>query len=183
MGLMMNTPNKLTMLRIFMVPAFMVFLMFDQIPFHMLFALAVFILASVTDLIDGKLARKYNQITNFGKLMDPLADKLLVTSALICFVGLGLADVWAVVIIIAREFLVTSIRLIAAGSGKVIAASIWGKIKTNSQVAAIVAVMLGSLFSLPVVAGDIFIWIAAAFTVVSGAQYAFTYREYLSAND
>jgi CDP-diacylglycerol---glycerol-3-phosphate 3-phosphatidyltransferase len=179
----MNTPNKLTMLRIFMVPVFMVLLLFNQIPFHIIFALAVFILASVTDLIDGKLARKYNQITSFGKLMDPLADKLLVTSALICFVGLGLSDVWAVVIIIAREFLVTSIRLIAAGSGKVIAASIWGKIKTNSQIIAIIIVMLGSFFSLPVFVGEIFIWIAAVFTVVSGAQYAFTYREYLSAKN
>jgi CDP-diacylglycerol---glycerol-3-phosphate 3-phosphatidyltransferase len=176
----MNTPNKLTMLRIFMVPVFMVFLMFSKIPFHMIFALAVFILASVTDLIDGRLARKRNQITNFGKLMDPLADKLLVTSALICFVGLGLTDVWAVVIIIAREFLVTSIRLIAAGSGKVIAASMWGKVKTNSQIIAIVAIMLGCSFSLPVMVGEIFVWVAAAFTVVSGVQYAMSSREYLS---
>ena len=149
----------------------------------MIFALAVFILASVTDLIDGKLARKYNQITNFGKLMDPLADKLLVTSALICFVGLGLTDVWAVVIIIAREFLVTSIRLIAAGSGKVIAANIWGKVKTNSQIAAVVVVMLVSYFSLPVLIGEIFIWVAAAFTVASGIQYAYQSREYLSSKN
>jgi CDP-diacylglycerol---glycerol-3-phosphate 3-phosphatidyltransferase len=179
----MNTPNKLTILRMFLVPVFMVLLLFNQIPYHMLFALIVFILASVTDLIDGKLARKYNQITNFGKLMDPLADKLLVTSALICFVGLGLADVWAVVIIIAREFLVTSIRLIAAGSGKVIAANIWGKIKTNSQIVAVVVVMLGGLFALPVYIGYIFVWICALFTVVSGIQYALTYREYLSAKN
>jgi CDP-diacylglycerol---glycerol-3-phosphate 3-phosphatidyltransferase len=169
------------MLRIFMIPVFMVFLMFSQIPFHMILALAVFVLASVTDLIDGKLARKYNQITNFGKLMDPLADKLLVTSALVCFVSLGLVDVWAVVIIIAREFLVTSIRLIAAGSGKVIAAGIWGKIKTNSQIVACVVVMLGSFFLFPSVIGDIFVWVAAVFTIVSGVQYAYTYREYLSA--
>lgn len=179
----MNTPNKLTMLRIFMVPVFMVLLMIKAIPYHMIFALGVFILASITDLIDGKLARKYNQITNFGKLMDPLADKLLVTSALVCFVGLGLSDVFAVVIIIAREFLVTSIRLIAAGSGTVIAANIWGKIKTNSQIIAVVAVMLGSYFSLPVIAGQAFVWIAALFTVISGVQYAYTYRKYLSAKN
>lgn len=179
----MNTPNKLTILRIIMVPVFMAFLLMNQIPFHMIFALAVFLLASVTDLIDGKLARKYNQVTNFGKLMDPLADKLLVTSALVCFVGMGLVDVWAVVIIIAREFLVTSIRLIAAGSGKVIAASIWGKVKTNSQVIAIVAIMLADFFSLPVYVGEVFIWVAAAFTVISGVQYAYTYREYLSSKN
>lgn len=179
----MNTPNKLTILRIIMVPIFMVFVLTDQIPFHMIFALAVFILASVTDLIDGKLARKYNQITNFGKLMDPLADKLLVTSALICFVGMGLVDVWAVVIIIAREFLVTSIRLIAAGTGKVIAANIWGKIKTNSQMIAIVVVMLANFLSLPMFVCEIFIWIAAAFTIISGVQYAYTYREYLSSKN
>ena len=179
----MNTPNKLTMLRIFIVPLFMMFLMVRQIPYHTAIALVVFLLASVTDLIDGKLARKYNQITNFGKLMDPLADKLLVTSALVCFVGLGLCDVWAVVLIISREFLVTSIRLIAAGSGTVIAANIWGKIKTNSQIVAIVAVMLFSIFSLPVYIGEIFIWIAALFTVASGIQYAWSYRAYLSAKD
>ncbi|CDZ24792.1 CDP-diacylglycerol/glycerol-3-phosphate 3-phosphatidyltransferase [[Clostridium] cellulosi] len=177
----MNTPNKLTILRVIMVPFFMLFLLVDKIPGHMIFALALFILASITDLIDGKLARKYNQITNFGKLMDPLADKLLVTSALICFVATGLADVWAVFLIIAREFLVTSIRLIAAGSGKVIPANIWGKIKTNSQIIAIVAVMVFSYFSLPAYIGSICVWISAVFTVISGVQYAFTYREYLSA--
>jgi CDP-diacylglycerol--glycerol-3-phosphate 3-phosphatidyltransferase len=171
------------MLRIFLVPLFMVFLLLKQIPYHVEFALVVFLLASVTDLIDGKLARRYNQVTNFGKLMDPLADKLLVTSALICFVGLGLADVWAVVLIIAREFLVTSIRLIAAGSGTVIPANIWGKIKTNSQIAAIVAVMLFSIFALPVYIGECFLWIAALFTVVSGIQYAWSYRAYLSAKN
>jgi len=179
----MNTPNKLTMLRIFMIPVFMVLLLLPQIPYHLILTLAVFILASLTDLIDGKLARKYNQITDFGKLMDPLADKLLITSALICFVQLGLADVWVVVIIIAREFLVTSIRLIAAGSGKVIAASFWGKVKTNSQVVAVVAVIIFAYLRLPVEFGDIFVWIAAAFTIISGIQYAWNYREYLSAKN
>ena len=179
----MNTPNKLTMLRIFLVPFFMVLLMIKQIPYHIEFALVIFLAASVTDLIDGKLARKYNQITNFGKLMDPLADKLLVTSALVCFVGLGLSDVWAVVLIIAREFLVTSVRLIAAGSGTVIAANIWGKIKTNSQIVAIVAVIVFSIFSLPVYIGQCLLWIAAIFTVISGIQYAWSYRAYLSAKN
>lgn len=179
----MNTPNKLTMLRIFMIPVFMVLLLIPQIPYHMLFALLVFLLASITDLIDGKLARKYNQITNFGKLMDPLADKLLVTSALICFVQMGLSDVWAVVIIIAREFLVTSIRLIAAGSGTVIAANMWGKVKTNSQIIAIVAVMLFSAFGLSPVIGSVFVWISAVFTVVSGIQYAWSNKNFISAKN
>lgn len=179
----MNTPNKLTILRILLVPVFMVCLLLEQIPFHMLFALAIFIIASVTDLIDGKLARKNNQITNFGKLMDPLADKLLVTSALICFVSMGLANVWAVVLIIAREFLVTSIRLVAAGSGKVIAANIWGKIKTNSQIVAVVAVMLFSFLNLPIFIGNIFVWIAAAFTVISGITYWVQNKEFLSAKN
>ncbi len=179
----MNTPNKLTMLRIVMIPLFMVFLLFANIPYHTAIALAVFILASVTDLIDGKIARKYNLITNFGKLMDPLADKLLVTAALICFVQMGLADVWAVVIIIAREFLVTSIRLVAAGSGKVIAANMWGKVKTNSQIIAVVAVMLFNILKLSVTIGNVFVWIAAIFTVISGIQYAWSYREFISVND
>lgn len=179
----MNTPNKLTVMRMILVPFFMAFLLFSQIPNHIIFALVVFIIASVTDLVDGKLARKNNQITNFGKLMDPLADKLLVTSALVCFVQLGLADVWAVMIIIAREFLVTSIRLIAAGSGKVIAANIWGKVKTNSQIFAVVAVMLFAMLKLPPLAGQVFVWIAALFTVVSGIQYAWSYREYISAKE
>jgi CDP-diacylglycerol--glycerol-3-phosphate 3-phosphatidyltransferase len=179
----MNTPNKLTMLRIFLIPVFMVCLLVLAKPFNMLFALAVFIIASVTDLIDGKLARKNNQITNFGKLMDPLADKLLVTSALICFVNMGLANVWAVVIIIAREFLVTSIRLVAAGSGKVIAANIWGKIKTNSQIVAVVAVMLFGFFGAEPFIGEIFIWISAAFTVVSGATYWVQNKEFLSSKN
>lgn len=179
----MNTPNKLTMLRIFMIPVFMVFLLFKQIPYHILFALVVFILASVTDLIDGKLARKYNLITNFGKLMDPLADKLLVTAALVCFVQMGLADVWAVVIIIAREFLVTSVRLIAAGSGTVIAANMWGKVKTNSQIIAVVVVMLCGILNLSSVIGYVFVWIAALFTVISGIHYTWSYRNFISAKD
>lgn len=176
----MNTPNKLTVMRVIMVPFFMLFLTVDAIPFHLIFALVVFAAASVTDLIDGKLARKNNEITNFGKLMDPLADKLLVTSALVCFVGMGLADIWAVFIIIAREFLVTSVRLMAAGSGKVIPANIWGKVKTNSQIISVVLVIIFCQFSLPAYIGGIFIWISAVFTVISGIQYVLAYRQYLS---
>ncbi len=176
----MNTPNKLTLLRIVLVPVFMALLLTPQIPFHMPLALLVFIGASVTDLIDGKLARARNQITNFGKLMDPLADKLLVTAALVCFVALNLANVWAVVLIVAREFLVSSIRQIAAGSGKIIAANMWGKVKTNSQMAAIICVMLFSALHFPALYGSILVWVAAGFTVVSGIQYGVSYREYLT---
>lgn len=166
-----------------MIPLFMFFLMLGENTFFMFLAVIVFCLASLTDLIDGKLARKYNQITNFGKLMDPLADKLLVTSALVCFVALGLADVWAVMIIIAREFLVTSIRLVAASSGKVIAANMWGKAKTNSQIIAVIAVMVLNIFTIPAFVGKVLIWIAVVFTVVSGLQYAMVNREYLSTNN
>lgn len=179
----MNTPNKLTMLRMCLIPVFMVCLLVAAKPYNMMLALIVFIAASVTDLIDGKLARKRNQITNFGKLMDPLADKLLVTSALICFISMGLANVWAVVIIIAREFLVTSIRLVAAGSGKVIAANIWGKIKTNSQIVAVVAVMLFGFLRMDPMFGNILIWVAAAFTVVSGITYWAQNKEFISAKE
>lgn len=179
----MNTPNKLTMLRIFMIPVFMVCLMVIPKPLNYIIALAVFALASITDLIDGKLARKNNQITNFGKLMDPLADKLLVTSALICFIPMGLANVWAVFIIIAREFLVTSIRLVAAGSGKVVPANIWGKIKTNSQMFAVIFVLIFGFFNLDPIFGQLFVWLATVFTVISGVTYWVQNKEFLSSKN
>lgn len=179
----MNTPNKLTVARIILVPLFMVFLLAGKIPFHMLWAAACFIVASLTDLIDGKLARKNNQVTTFGKFLDPLADKLLVTSALVCFVQLGYADAWVTMIIIAREFLVTSLRLVAAGGGTVIAANIWGKSKTVSQMVAILAVMFFHGFGpAPAVlnmAGTILLWVAAALTVISGVQYVWLYRGHI----
>ena len=123
----MNTPNKLTLIRVILIPFFVLFLMTDLLPASQLWALAVFAIASFTDFLDGYLARRDQLVTNFGKLMDPLADKLLVTAALICFVEIGLAPAWVVIIIISREFLVTSIRLVAAGEGKVIAADKSGK--------------------------------------------------------
>lgn len=126
----MNLPNKLTMLRILMIPVFMVFIELNSLPNHILWAFVVFVLASLTDMLDGKIARKYNLVTDFGKFMDPLADKILVTAALIYFIPLGLAPAWIVILILAREFLVTSLRLIASGKGIVIAADKWGKYKT-----------------------------------------------------
>lgn len=129
----MNLPNRLTMLRMALIPLFLVFIFLPSIPFHLLWALVVFAAASFTDMLDGKIARKRGLITDFGKLMDPLADKLLVMSAMVSFVELGWAPAVVVIVILAREFLVTSIRLIAAGKGSVLAADKWGKMKTVSQ--------------------------------------------------
>lgn len=176
----MNTPNKLTLLRVFLVPAFIIFLLCKDIPYNFLFALILFVLASITDFIDGFLARRNNQVTTFGKFLDPLADKILVISALVCFSYMGLAHPVAVIIIIAREFMVTSIRLVAAtGDGTVIAASWIGKVKTVIQMVAIILPLTLVTFSqitqyelfnaslLSVVLN----WISAAFTVYSGIEY------------
>lgn len=175
----MNTPNKLTLLRILLVPVFLVFLLIPAIPYRYLIAAVLFIIASVTDLIDGHLARKNNQVTNFGKFLDPLADKVLVVSALVAFVQLNLSPAWIPIVVIAREFLVTSLRLVASGGGVVIAANIWGKAKTNSQIIAIVAVMLCAAFGWPAIIGMVLLWICALFTVVSGLQYLWAYRKHI----
>lgn len=183
----MNLPNKLTVLRMVLVPFFVLALLWP-FPHHYLVALILFGAASYTDHLDGKLARKNNQITDFGKFMDPLADKILVISALVCFVSLGLCDVWLVLLIIAREFMVTSVRLVAAGKGKVIAANNWGKLKTVSQIVAVCVILftqylqeLGSLGVLPWISeetavlfwciGEIFLAAATLFSVLSGLIY------------
>ena len=185
----MNLPNKLTLLRVIMIPFFVLFLLLPQIPHHYLVAGLIFGAASYTDHLDGKLARKNGQITTFGKFMDPLADKVLVVSALICFVSLGLAPVWMVLLIVAREFIVTFIRLVAAESGMVLAANNWGKAKTVSQMTALIALFLfeyikelSSLgyFSLPEQAVSFFagiewglLLLATVLAVVSGGIYLF----------
>ena len=183
----MNLPNKLTVLRMILVPFFVLALLWP-FPHHFLIALIIFGAASYTDHLDGMLARKKNQITDFGKFMDPLADKILVISALVCFVSLGLYDVWLVLLIIAREFMVTSIRLVAAGKGSVIAANNWGKAKTVSQIIAICVILLlqyiGELGGLGLVGfvteemavlfwgiGEVFLAIATFFAVLSGLIY------------
>lgn len=183
----MNLPNKLTVLRMILVPFFVLALLWP-FPHHFLVALVLFGIASYTDHLDGKLARKNNQITDFGKFMDPLADKILVISALVCFVSLDLCDVWLVLLIIAREFMVTSIRLVAAGKGSVIAANNWGKVKTVSQIVAICVILLlqyivelGDMRLIPFVNGDtvllfwgigeVFLAIATFFAVLSGLIY------------
>ena len=141
----MNLPNKLTVLRVILVPFFVFFLLESYIPHHNLIALIIFAIASYTDHLDGKIARRDNLITNFGKFMDPLADKILVISALICFVASGTVSPWFLILITLREFAVTQIRLIASsGKGKVIAANIWGKIKTVSQILAIIIIILSA---------------------------------------
>ncbi|MBR6407667.1 MAG: CDP-diacylglycerol--glycerol-3-phosphate 3-phosphatidyltransferase [Clostridia bacterium] len=138
----MTTPNKLTIARIALSPVFLFFLLFKTMPHHYLAALLVFIAASVTDLLDGKMARRDNTITTFGKFLDPLADKVLVSCALVGMVELSLFSSWFTVIILTREFLVTSVRLIASGKGKVIAANYWGKVKTVTQIVAIISILV-----------------------------------------
>lgn len=163
----MNLPNKLTMARIIMVPIVMALMIAQQ----NIAALIVFAIASITDFLDGYIARKYNLVSSFGKIMDPLADKLLAFGALITFIQIGIVSVWAPIIIIAREFFVTSMRVVAVSKGKVIAASWWGKIKTNVQLFAIIFALL--LYkSYPQLAG-ILIWVAAIFTIASWVAYIF----------
>ena len=175
----MNLPNKLTILRIVMVPFFVFFLLADFVPHRYLFALILFCAASYTDHLDGKIARRDNLITNFGKLMDPLADKILVMSALICLVRLDLASAVCVILIMLREFAVTSVRLLAVEQGRVIAANNWGKAKTVSQMVAIIAILffqyLGGFLPqlLPgfTLTGQVLIWIATLLAVLSGIIY------------
>lgn len=160
----MNTPNKLTVLRMILVPFFVASLLAgDSLPHHNLIALVIFAAASYTDHLDGKIARSRNLVTTFGKFMDPLADKIMVISALVCFVSEGLANVWLVLLIIFREFMVTSVRLVAADTGVVVAANNWGKAKTVSQIVAILAILfLQYLLEL------VSIGVLPAFTVFGG---------------
>ncbi len=167
----MNLPNKLTILRVLMIPFFVVALLWDGGANQTLryVAAAIFIVASFTDFLDGNIARKYNLVTNFGKFMDPLADKLLVCSALICLIELGQLPAWMVIIIIAREVIISGFRLVASDNGVVIAASYWGKFKTVFQMAAVILLIL----QIPALAlvTDICVWAALALTVISLADY------------
>ena len=165
----MNLPNKLTIFRVILIPFFIIALLVPGIPAGNWNALAIFIVASLTDLLDGKIARNYNLVTNFGKFMDPLADKLLVCSALICLVELSRIPSWMVVIIIAREFTISGFRLIAADNGVVIAASYWGKFKTTFQMIA-VCLMIANIPVLSLLT-TVITWIAVILTVVSLVDY------------
>ena len=171
----MNLPNKLTLLRVFMIPIFVVFMLVDITPFDNWIALAVFILASLTDLLDGKIARKYNLLTNFGKFMDPLADKLLVCSAMICLVEMHIIPAWIVIIIIAREFIISGFRLIASDNGVVIAASYWGKFKTVFQMV-MICLMIANIPALRLLT-DIVMWVALILTIVSLIDYLWKNKE------
>lgn len=185
----MNTPNKLTVLRLVLVPFYVFFLLMPSIPHHYLIAILLFGAAAYTDHLDGKIARKYNMITDFGKFADPLADKIMILAALACFIQVGLTNAIVLIIIISREFIVTSIRLVASSQGKVVAANNWGKAKTISQIVAVLVVMLLQyileLHSLKCItlgdaaactywfdiAGDILLWISVILTLLSGIIY------------
>ena len=165
----MNLPNKLTLLRVMLIPVFITLLL-GGYPY---WAAAIFIVASATDALDGYIARKYNLITNFGKIMDPLADKLLVTAALICLVELGVIPSWIVFVILAREFTISGLRAVAASDGIVIAASKWGKYKTVSQMVAVIALLIQNypfeMWNIPF--ATVMLWIALILTVISGIDY------------
>lgn len=167
----MNTPNKLTILRVIMIPFFVFFMLADMGNAGKYTALVLFIAASLTDTLDGYLARKYNQVTNFGKFMDPLADKLLVCSAMICLIEKGQLAAWIVIIIIAREFIISGFRLVAADNGIVIAASYWGKFKTVFQMLMVIVLILNIPNSFFAVLGTVLTYIALALTVVSLIDY------------
>ncbi len=164
----MNLPNKLTVLRVIMVP-FFVFFMLTDVGANKWIALIIFCVASLTDMLDGKIARARNLVTNFGKFMDPLADKLLVCSAMICLITTGQLASWIVIIIIAREFIISGFRLVASDNGIIIAASYWGKFKTTFQMIAVILMIL----NLPVLrlVTDAFVWIALILTIVSLVDY------------
>ena len=194
----MNLPNKLTVFRILLVPVFVVLFIYTSIPLNFLWAFIVFTIASLTDLLDGKIARKYNLVTTFGKLMDPLADKILVMAAMLCFVGQKTTPAWVVILILSREFLVTSLRLVAAGDGLVIAADIWGKVKTVTQMLWVIFTLLAVWtqsdqallfpnhpvsYSAPpapviilLVVSELLMWAAVTFTVLSGFNYCYKNR-------
>lgn len=192
----MNLPNKLTILRIILVP-FMVAAMLVKFPFHYLVAGLIFGAASLTDYFDGKIARERNLITNFGKFADPIADKILVVSALVCFLADGMCDPIIILIVLFREFVVTSVRLSAASQGKVVAANMWGKAKTVSQIIAIVGVfVLQTLHEILAtycanydyfiweqrfyIIGEVMLWISVIFAVISGVKYVLDNKDAIS---
>jgi len=169
----MNLANKLTMIRIFLVPIFLLFIAVKGIPYGRELAIIIFIVASLTDKLDGYIARSRNQITNFGKFMDPLADKLLVTAALVSLVELQIVHGWVAMIIIAREFAVSGLRTIAASDGKVIAASKWGKLKTVIQIVAIITALINLSYvntTLNMLT-NILMAAAVVITIISGVDY------------
>jgi CDP-diacylglycerol---glycerol-3-phosphate 3-phosphatidyltransferase len=172
----MNLANKITILRIILVPIFLFFIAV-KIKYGIYFATAIFIIAALTDTLDGYIARSRNQITKFGKFMDPLADKLIVTAALISLVELTKLSTWVVMIIVAREFAITGLRSVAASEGVVIAASNWGKAKTFTQIVAIIAALIEFPYN------EVLIAIAVAITIISGIDYIYKNRKILNTRE
>ncbi len=193
----MNLPNKLTLLRIAAVPFFVACMCIDAVPFRFVWALLLFVAASVTDLLDGKIARKRNLITDFGRFLDPLADKILIAAALVCFVELGWTYSWVVIVVLLREFAVLGIRLVAASSDnrEVISANMWGKVKTVFTMISVIAILFMHILTsfnliydpfavgegfvgIPVqIISDILMYLTAAVTLVSGVKYLYDYRK------
>ncbi|WP_028509248.1 CDP-diacylglycerol--glycerol-3-phosphate 3-phosphatidyltransferase [Ruminococcus sp. NK3A76] len=190
----MNLPNKLTVLRVLLIPFFAVFVLL-YIPYHWIWALIVFAAASITDMLDGKIARAQNLVTTFGKFLDPLADKLLVMTALITLCFERLIDPVAVIIILSREFMVTGLRLVVANEGVVVAAGIWGKLKTAFTMVALVAIMALQIFfpdakgspdlnwnSTVFLVNEALIWVSVVLTVISGMKYLKGYWKYIDSS-
>ena len=168
----MNLPNKLTIMRVILIPFFVFFLLSPYFPaYGNYIAVAIFIVASLTDMLDGKISRKYNLVTNFGKFMDPLADKLLVCSAMICLIELDRLAAWIVIVIIAREFIISGFRLVASDNGVVIAASYWGKFKTTFQMLMVIVLILDIQMPFFQILGTVLTYVALILTVVSLIDY------------
>ena len=177
----MNLPNKLTILRVIMiVPFVIVMLAGSAVPAGKWIALALFIIASLTDFVDGYLARKYNLVTNFGKFMDPLADKLLVCAAMICLVEMGLIPAWVVIIIMSREFIISGFRLVASDNGIVIAASYWGKFKTVSHMAMVILMILDFQSHVMQFITGVVVGLGLALTIVSLVDYVWKNKQVLT---
>ena len=176
----MNLPNKLTIFRVILIPFFVVFMLAPICPGYANYiAEAIFIVASRTDLLDGKIARKYNLVTDFGKFMDPLADKLLVCAAMICLIETGQLAAWIVIVIISREFIISGFRLVAADNGVVIAASYWGKFKTTFQMLMVIVLILNFDNRYFQILGTVLTYIALVLTVVSLIDYLWKNRAVL----
>ncbi len=179
----MNLPNRLTILRMILIVPFVIILLTDCAGVYSRWiALVIFIVASLTDMLDGKIARKYNLITNFGKFMDPLADKVLVCSAMICLVEINpdMLPAWAVIIIIAREFIISGFRLVASDAGIVIAASMWGKCKTVSQMAMVIIMLADIKWTYMPTVISVVMWIAVILTIISLIDYIWKNRAVLA---